>query len=103
MALKVAIQDFFSSLSSELSPSRTLKWPVCVVRKSRATHRALFTCNVVRHMARRDGSAIKFDRVKIAFSLALCYYLKPFIDEGGEETGVLGENPRRRASENAIY
>ena len=28
---------------------------------------------------------------------------EPLTDEGGEETGVPGENPGRRASENATY
>ena len=28
---------------------------------------------------------------------------EPLTDEGGEETGVPGENPRRRASKNATY
>ena len=32
-----------------------------------------------------------------------CHYLKPLSDEGGEETGVLGEDPQQWASENAIY
>ena len=32
-----------------------------------------------------------------------CCWLKPLTDGGGEETRVPGENPRRRASENATY
>ena len=28
---------------------------------------------------------------------------EPLADDGGEETGVPGENPWRRASENATY
>ena len=35
--------------------------------------------------------------------LALFYWLKLLADEGGEETAVPGENPWRRASENATY
>ena len=44
--------------------------PGATVCKSRATHRALITCkcHVTCHLIRRDGSAIKFDRVEIAFS-----------------------------------
>ena len=62
----------------------------------------IITCNtssayrvqrVVCHLVRRDSSAIKFDRAEIAFILALLYGLKPSADEGGEETGVPGENP----------
>ena len=45
------------------------------------------------HLVRRDSSAVTFDRVEIAFILALFYWLKPLTDEGGEETGVPGENP----------
>ena len=51
----------------------------------------------------RDSSAIKFDRVEIAFIWALFCWLNHETDEGGEETGVPGENPWRRASENATY
>ena len=36
---------------------------------------------VVCHLVRRDSSAIKFDRVEIAFILALLYWLKPLTDE----------------------
>ena len=40
-----------------------------IVCKSRATHRALITCKcrVTCHLVRRGSSAIKFDRVEIAF------------------------------------
>ena len=50
-----------------------------------------------------DSSAIKFDRVEIAFILALFHWPKPLTDEGGEKTGVPRENPRRIAYENATY
>ena len=40
---------------------------------------------------------------EISFILALSYWLDHKTDEGGEETGVPGENPWRRASENATY
>ena len=52
--------------------TRTFKWPVC--------DRAQITCNTssayrvqhaVCHLVRRDSSAVKFDRVEIAFILAL--------------------------------
>ena len=48
---------------------------------------------VVCHLIRRDSSAIKFDRVEIAFILDLLHWQKPLTDEGGEETGAPGENP----------
>ena len=57
--------------------------------------------HVVCHLVGRDSSAIMFDRVEIAFILALFYGLEPLTDEGGEETGAPGENPWRQASENA--
>ena len=43
----------------------------------------------------------QLDRVTIPFILALFYWLKPLSDERGEESGVPGDNPWRRASENA--
>ena len=49
------------------------------------------TCSV--HLVQRDSSASKFDRIGIAFILALSYWLKPLTDEGGQEIGVPGENP----------
>ena len=56
-----------SSQRRKLSPTRTPKWPGR--NKSRATHRALITCKChgTCHLVRRDSSAIKFDRVEIAF------------------------------------
>ena len=49
--------------------------------------------HVVCHVARRDSSAIKFDRVQVAYIFALFHWMKRLTDEGGEETGVSGENP----------
>ena len=60
------------------------------VCKSCNTSSAYHVQRVVCHVVQRDSSAIKFDRVEIAFILALLYWLK---HEGGEETGVPGENP----------
>ena len=65
-----------SSLRRELSPIRKLKWP--------RHNRVQITCNtssayhvqhVVCQVVRRDSSAIKFDRIQIAFTLALFYWL----------------------------
>ena len=55
---------------------------------------------VLCHLVQRDSSAVKFDRVEIAFILALFYWLEPLTNEGGEETG---ENPQWQASEYAAY
>ena len=66
----------FSSLRRELSPTRTLKWP--------GHNGVQITCNmssacrvqrVVCHLVGRDSSAIKLDRVEIAFILVLFYWL----------------------------
>ena len=71
-----------SSLRCELSPTRTLKWA--------RYNRVKITCNtssiyhvhrVVCHLVQGDSSAAKFDRVEIAFILALLYWLKPLADE----------------------
>ena len=63
--------------------------------------------NHVQHIERLScasvSSAIKLDRVEIAFIWALFYWLNHLTDEGEEETGVPRENPWRRASENATY
>ena len=107
IAFKGAIRDF---LQSPHSAANCLQH-VCSIGlgatmcKSRATHRALITCkcHVTCHLVRKDSSAIKFDRVEIAFIWVLFYWLNHLTDEGGEETGVPGENPWRRASENATY
>ena len=63
-----------SSQRRELSPTRTLKWP--------GRNRVQITCNTSRayhvqvsyvtcHLVRRDSSAIKFDRVEMAFGLTI--------------------------------
>ena len=79
IAFKGAIRDF---LQSPHSAANCLHYarssgPGAIVCKSRATHRALITCkcHVTRHLVRRDSSAIKFDRVEIAFIWALFYWL----------------------------
>ena len=87
ITLKDTIPDFFfftiSSLCRELSPTRTLKWPerICVqiTCNTSGAHHVQDVCLVVR----RDISAVKFDRVEIAFILALFYWLKPLTDEWG--------------------
>ena len=41
---------------------------------------------VVRHIVLRNSSAIKFDRVEIAFLCSFILLAELFTDEGGEET-----------------
>ena len=81
IAFQGAIRDFFF-LQSPHSAANCLQHvrssgPGATVCKSRATHRALITCKcqVTCHLVRRDSSAIKFDRVEIAFIWALFYWL----------------------------
>ena len=62
--------------------------------KSSATRRALITCNKSCAVTWYEGTAqlLSLTEFKSHFILALFYWLKPFTDEGGEETGVPGEN-----------
>ena len=95
-----------SSLHRKLSPTRTLKWP--------GHSHVQITCNTssVFHMqhvmypeVRRDSSAIKFDRVEIAFFFFFAFVLlaEPLNRWRREENRVPRENPRRWYSENATY
>ena len=79
IAFKGAMQDFLQSPHSTancLQHARS-SGPGAIMRKSCAAHRALITCkcHVTCHLVRRDSSAIKFDRVEIAFIWALFYWL----------------------------
>ena len=57
-------------------------------------NRVQITCNMLRgHVVWSDSTAIEFDRVYIIFILALLCWLKRLTSEGGEKTGVPGENP----------
>ena len=69
IAFKGAIRDFLQSPHSAANCLQHSRGPGAIVCKSRATHRTLITCkcHVTCHLVRRDSSAIKFDRVKIAF------------------------------------
>ena len=72
--------------------------------ESRAnTSDAYHVQNVVCYAIQRSSSAINSDRVEVAFNSAQFRWLKRFTSKGGEETGVTGEMPRRRASENYTY
>ena len=75
MIIMISLKSQFESFTiSLLSPTRTLNFPLRI--------RVQITCNtlcahhveyVVCYMLRRDSSAIGFDRVEIAFILALFY------------------------------
>ena len=71
IAFKGAIRDFLQSPHSAANCLQHVRssGPDAIVCKSRATHRTLITCkcHVTCHLVRRDSSAVKFDRVEIAF------------------------------------
>ena len=78
IAFKGAFRDFIQSPHSAANCLQHVRssGPGAIVCKSRATHRALITCkrHVTCHLVRRDSSAVKFDRVEIAFIWALFYW-----------------------------
>ena len=71
ITFKSAIRDFLQSPHSAANCLQHVhsSGTGATVCKSRATHRVLITykCHVTCHLVRRDSSAIKFDRVEIAF------------------------------------
>ena len=71
IAFKGAIRDFLQSPHSSANCLQHVRssGSGTIVCKSRATLRALVTCkcHVTCHLVRRDSSAIKFDRVEMAF------------------------------------
>ena len=75
------------SLRHKLSPTHTLRWPgrnrVQITCNASGTHHMQY---VVCHLAWKDSSAIKVDRVKIAFYFSFILLVEPLINEGGEET-----------------
>ena len=79
IAFKGAIRDPLQSPHSAANCLLHVRssGPGAIVCKLRATHQALITCkcHVTCHLVRRDSSAIKFDRVEIAFIWALFYWL----------------------------
>ena len=95
IAFKSAVWVFCFVLFCLQSPHCTADY----LQHARSSGQGAIVCKLVR----RDSSAIKLNRVEIAFILALFYWLKPLTDVGGDETGAPGENPGQRASENATY
>ena len=71
IAFKGATRDFIQSPHSAANHLQHVRssGPGATLCKSRETHRALIMCkcHVTCHLVRRDSSAIKFDRVEIAF------------------------------------
>ena len=67
-----------ASLRRKLSPTRTLKRPgrsrVQITCNTQSAH---YMQHVVCHLARKDSSSIKFDRVEIAFHLSFILSAEP--------------------------
>ena len=78
-----------SPLCCELSPTHNYapvaRVQLCANHVQHIERLSCATCCVTCHMVRRDSSAIKFDRVEIAFILALLYRLLGFSDSQLEE------------------
>ena len=99
ITFKGTIRDFFiiSLLRCELSKHACSSGLCANVCKSHATHRALIMCSrhVVCYVVRSGSSAIRFDRVQLAFVLTEFLLAEPLTDKGEEETGIPRENPWR--------
>ena len=107
IAFKGAIRNLSQSPHSAANCLQHVRssGPGATVCKSRATHWALITCkcHVTCHLVRRDSSAIKFDRVEIAFIWALFLLAEPLNRwrRGGNRS--TRRKPWWWASENATY
>ena len=76
--------------------------PGAIVLKSRAnTSGAYHVQHTVYHVVQSDSSAFKLDRVDTALVFSEYRWLKPLVDEGGEETGVPEEKPPTTSYRNA--
>ena len=94
IAFKGVIRDF---LQSSHCATNGLQ-PVCssgvgTVCKSRATHRALITCNLCYVPHGTTAQLFSLTESKSRFSFILL--AEPLTGEGGQETGVPGENSWR--------
>ena len=110
IALQSAIRDCYNLLTAPRTVSNTYVQVAralsCANHVQHIGRLSRAKCRDTCHGIRRDSSATKFDRVETAFILAFFWGgggAEPLIDKRGEETGVPGENPWRRASENATY
>ena len=81
IAFRGAIRDFLQSPHSAVNCLQHVRSSGlgAIVCKSRATHRTLITCKChdTCHLVRRDSSAIKFDRVEVAFIWTFILLAKP--------------------------
>ena len=101
IALKGTIRDFLQSPHCAANCLQHVRSSGlgAIVCKSRATNRALITCNMLYATWYEGTAQLLFGRIEITFIFSFILLAEPSTDEGGEETGVLGENPWRRASE----
>ena len=71
IAFKGAIRDFYKLLTAPRTVSNThaqvAQAQSCANHVQHIEHLSHATCRVTCHLVRRDSSAIKFDRVEIAF------------------------------------
>ena len=90
--MRGAIRDFFQPSYREANSLQHVR------SSGPVRNRVQVTCNTssafhvqpaVCHLVRRDSSAIKFDRVGIAFILALLYWLEPLTDVAADNTTTL--------------
>ena len=107
IAFQGTIQDFWQSLHCSANCLQHIhsSGPGAIVCKSCATHWVLITCNMSCYVPCGTKGQLSY---KVWQSVNCIYFscillAEPFTNEGGEETGVPGENPWRQASENATY
>ena len=82
------------SLRFQLSPTLVLKWSGhSCVRFICSTSNTYHVQHVVYHAVQRDSPANKFERVELAFILALFRWLNLSINQEVEENGVPAEHP----------
>ena len=87
ISFKGAIRDFYNLLTAQRTVSNT--HAQVTEAKSCANHVQYIerlsraTCRVTCHAERRDSSAIKFDRVYIAFCFSFILLTEPLTDGGG--------------------
>ena len=103
ITLKGAIRDFYNLLTAPRTVSnmyaQVARAQLCANHVQHIECLSHATCHVTCHMVRRDSSAIKFDRVEIAFIVAL-FYMAETINwwrRGGNRSAWWW------ASENATY
>ena len=92
--MKGAILDFYYLLTALQTVCNMYSQGCNGVQITCNTLSAYHVQHVACHLVRRDSSAIKFDSVNNCVYFSFFILLaEPLSSEGGEETGVPGENP----------